>query len=63
MKQQEVFDRYDYKQQAQSMNMRLGWILRGVEAHERRGIAEGKKGAMRYRGKVRRHLQEILRQL
>jgi hypothetical protein len=58
-----VFERYDYKQQANSLKMRINWIVPAVSAHVRKGKNQRKAGVSAYSRKVIRQLELIIRKL
>ena len=58
-----VFENYDYEQQANSLKMRVNWIVAAVEAHVTKGREEGKDGVEEYREKVVRQLELVIRKL
>jgi len=58
-----VFERYDYGEQARSLNMRVNWIVGAVDAHMRKGRQEQKDGVDEYPAKVIRHLEQIISKL
>jgi len=58
-----VFDRYSDSQQANSLKMRVNWIVAAVAAHEVKGRKEGRRNVGMYRQRVIRHLNTIIRKL
>jgi hypothetical protein len=58
-----VFERYDYKQQANSLKMRINWIVPAVSAHMRKGRLQRKAGVSAYPQKVIRQLRLIITKL
>ena len=58
-----VFENYSYGQQANSLKMRVNWIVSAVDAHMRKGRAMGKDGVQDYPDKVIRQLELVIRKL
>jgi hypothetical protein len=57
------FDKYTYKEQANSLKARINWIEQGVAAHVKKGKKEHKRAASAYPRKVIRHLHTLIRRL
>jgi hypothetical protein len=57
------FEKYTYKEQANSLKARINWIEDGVIAHVRKGKNEHKREASAYPRKVIRHLHTLIRRL
>ena len=58
-----VFERYTYSQQANSLKMRVNWIIPAVAAHMRKGRRLQKNGVSKYPSKVARQLRLIISKL
>jgi hypothetical protein len=58
-----VFERYNYQQQANSLKMRVNWLIPAVSAHMRKGRAQRKQGVSEYPRKVIGQLETIIRKL
>ena len=58
-----VFENYSYAQQANSLTMRVNWIVDAVDAHMRKGRDEDKDGVQDYPDKVIRQLELVIRKL
>jgi len=58
-----VFERYTYAQQANSLKMRVNWIVPAVEAHMRKGQRQSKASVSEYPDKVIRQLHLIIAKL
>ena len=58
-----VFANYSYGQQANSLKMRVNWIIAAVDAHMQKGRDEGKDGVQEYPDKVIRQLELIIQKL
>jgi len=58
-----VFENYSYGQQANSLKMRVNWVVSAVDAHTRKGRKESKTGVQEYPEKVIRQLELIIGKL
>jgi hypothetical protein len=58
-----VFENYSYGQQANSLKMRVNWIVSAVDAHMRKGREQGKGSVQAYPSKVIRQLELVIRKL
>ena len=58
-----IFESYDYAQQANSLKMRVNWIVPAVNAHMRKGRSQGKPNASQYPQAVIRQLETTIRRL
>jgi hypothetical protein len=58
-----VFERYTYSQQANSLKMRVNWIVSAVSAHMRKGRQQGKNGVSDYPEKVIQQLETTIGRL
>lgn len=58
-----VFENYSYGQQANSLKMRVNWIVGAVDAHMRKGRKERKDRVREYPGKVIRQLELVIGKL
>lgn len=58
-----VFENYTYAQQANSLKMRVNWLVPAVQAHMRKGRAERKVGVSEYPRAVIRQLETTIRRL
>ena len=58
-----VFENYSYAEQANSLKMRVNWLVGAVEAHMRKGREGGKDGVQDYPEKVIRQLELTIRKL
>jgi len=58
-----VFENYSYAEQANSLKMRVNWIVSAVDAHVRKGRQQGKDGVQEYPRKVIQQLELVIRKL
>jgi hypothetical protein len=58
-----VFENLTYGQQANSLKMRVNWIVSGVNAHMRKGKQQRKTDVSRYPAKVVRQLELVIGKL
>jgi hypothetical protein len=58
-----VFERYSYGQQANSLKMRVNWIVPAVAAHMRKGRQQRKNEVGQYPRKVIRQLELVIKKL
>jgi hypothetical protein len=56
-----VFENYCYAQQANSLKMRVNWIVGAVDAHMKKGA--DKEGVQEYPGKVIQQLKLVIGKL
>ena len=58
-----VFENYSYAQQANSLKMRVNWIVPAVVAHMRKGRDKKKHGVSEYPDKVIQLLETTIKRL
>ncbi len=58
-----IFENYNYAQQANSLKMRINWIVPAVLAHMRKGRSKGESGVDQYAAKVIKQLETTIRRL